>query len=201
MAKMGLHKVDGLRNKKLNFFSLVPMYLKRRSSLSMSLSPILGAASQVLSLFGSGSTTSSSSSTPATSTDPLSILDSSGNVNLSQAAQVFSKLQDLSQSNPAQFKQLTAQISSQLQTDAQQASGTTQTFLSNLASQFNTASQTGSTSALQPQTAETGGHHGHGHGHHHSSSQAAYDLASQTTDAQSTAAGTVQSIFQQLQGL
>jgi len=163
----------------------------------MSLSPIIGAASQVLSLFSSSSTANSSSS--ASSTDPLSIIDSSGKVDLSQAAQLFSKLQDISQTNPAQFKQLTAQISTQLQAEAQKATGSAETFLSNLASQFNNASQTGSASDLQPQQTQTGSHH-HGH-HHHSSSQAAYELSNQTSDAQSTATGAVQSIFQQLQNL
>jgi hypothetical protein len=162
----------------------------------MSLSPIIGAASQVLSLFSGGSSTSNTST--ATSTDPLPIPGSSGNVDLSQAAQIFKKLQDLSQSNPNQFKQLTAKIATDLQSEAQKATGSAQTFLSNLASQFNSASQTGSTSSLQPQTASPGGHH---HGHHHSVGQAAYALANQTTDAQTTANGTVQSIFQSLQSL
>lgn len=156
----------------------------------MSLSPIIGAASQVLNLFSSGATGSASST--STSNNPLSsILDSSGNVDLSQAAQVFSKLQDLSQSSPTQFKQLTAKISTELQTEAQKATGSAQTFLSNLANQFNTASQTGSTSSLQPQSASPGGHH---HGHHQSAGQAAYDANNSNTDAQATAQGILASV-------
>src|SRR5277367_5332650 len=116
----------------------------------MSLSPILGAASQVLSLF--------SNSSSASSTTPAPITDSSGSVDLSQAAQFFSKLQTLAQTDATKFKQLTAQISSQLQTAAQNATGSEQTFLTNLSNQFNTASQTGSASALQPPQAT--GHHG-----------------------------------------
>jgi hypothetical protein len=165
----------------------------------MSLSPIIGAASQVLSLFGSHS--SSSNTASSTSPDPSSIQDSSGNVNLSQAAQFFSKLQDLSQSNPSQFKKLTAEISSQLQTDAQKATTTgSQTFLNNLASQFQTASQTGSTTPLQTASPQTGSHHGHGH---HSSGEAAYSQASQSaaTDLQDGTQSYAQSIFQQLQSL
>jgi hypothetical protein len=158
----------------------------------MYLSPILGAASQVLSLFSSNKTASSGSSPAAPgSTDPLSILDSSGNVDLSQAAQVFSKLQNLSQSNPTQFQQLTAKISSQLQTEAQSATGSASTFLSDLANQFQTASQTGNTSSLQPQTASPGGHH---HGHHLSTGQAAYSTLNQTADAQATAQSILQSV-------
>jgi hypothetical protein len=156
----------------------------------MYLSPILGAASQVMSMFSSNKTASNAPG----STDPLSILDSSGNVDLSQAAQVFSKLQNLSQSNPTQFKQLTAKISSQLQTEAQSATGSASTFLSDLANQFQTASQTGNTSSLQPQTASPGGHH---HGHHHAAGQAAYSALNQTADAQATP----QSILQSVQSL
>jgi hypothetical protein len=153
----------------------------------MSLSPIIGAASQVLSLLGNHSNAGTSTSTPASS-----IQDSNGNVDLSAAAQLFSKLQDLSQSNPSQFKQLTAQVSAQLQADAQQATGAASNFLSDLSAKFNTASQTGSTASLTP--------HGH-HGHHHSSSQAAYDSTNQTSDAQATANTTVSSLLQQLQSL
>lgn len=136
----------------------------------MSLSPIIGAASQVLNLFG-GSSPATGSAT-STSTDP-----SNGNVDLSQAAQFFSKLQDLSQTDSTQFKQLTAQIASQLQTDAQSATGSEQSFLNNLSNQFNTASQTGSANGLQP------------HGHH-----TPYD---QPTDSQSL----LQNVFQQVPGL
>jgi hypothetical protein len=156
----------------------------------MSLSPLVGAASQVLSLFSSNKAAYSGSAA-SSSTDPISILDSSGNVDLSQAAQVFSKLQDLSKSNPAQFKQLTAQISSQLQTEAQSATGSAQTFLSDLANQFQSASQTGNASSLQPQTASPGGHH---HGHHHSAGQAAYSALDPTADAQATAESILQSV-------
>jgi hypothetical protein len=161
----------------------------------MSLAPILGAASQVLGLFGSQST-SSAANAASSSTDTSTLLDSSGNVDLSQAAQFLSKLQDLSQSNPSQFKKLTAEISSQLQADAQSATtASSQSFLNGLASQFSTASQTGSASSLQPSTAspQTGSHHGHGH---HSTSQAAYTEAIQNT------ATDTQSLFaQQLQSL
>jgi HSP90 family molecular chaperone len=150
----------------------------------MYLSPIIGAASQVLSLFSSNK---ASSSPAPSSPDPLSIVDSNGKVDLSQAAQVFSKLQDLSQSDPAKFKQITANISSQLKAEADQSTGAAQTFLSNLAGKFQTASQTGSTSALH-----------HGHGHHSAPTQSAYQLAAQTTDAQATAESTVQSVLQQL---
>jgi hypothetical protein len=160
----------------------------------MSLSPIIGAASQILSLFSSSPTSSSSAS--ANTSDPLSIVDSTGKVDLSHAAQLFSKLQDLSQSDPSQFKQITAKISSQLQTEADNSTGTAQSFLSGLANQFNTASQTGSTNAFQPNNGLSGVHHGHGH--HHTSNQTAYQLGSQPLEAQASATNTVKSALQQL---
>jgi hypothetical protein len=167
----------------------------------MSLSPILGVASQVLNLFGGGSPSNSSGSSSASSSG---LTNANGSVDLSQAAQLFSKLQNLSQTDATKFKQLTAQISSQLQQEADGASGSEQSFLSNLSNQFSTASQTGSTSALQPQAqaqtqAQSGTHHAHGH--HHSSSQAAYDLSSQTTDSAGVSGSALQSIFQQVHSL
>jgi hypothetical protein len=96
--------------------------------LNMSLSPIIGAASQVLNLF------SKSSAKP----------------DLSEASELFSNLKNLSQTDGAQFKQLTAQISSQLQSAAQTATSSGQSFLQTLSDQLNMASQTGSTAALHP---------------------------------------------------
>lgn len=159
----------------------------------MSLSPIVGAASQVLNLFSNSSANGAANNG--------SITDSSGNVDLSQAAEFFSNLQNLSQTDSAQFKQLTAQISSQLQAAASSATGSAQSFLSNLSSQFNTASQTGSTSAIEP-SQDSGGHHGH---HHHLSSsstansaQTAYEQSSLSSDSQSSVSGTLQNIYQSI---
>jgi hypothetical protein len=148
----------------------------------MSLSPIIGAASQVLSLFSSSS---SSSNPESNSPDSFSIVDPNGQVDLSNAAQLFSKLQDLSQGDPAQFKQLTAKISSQLAAEAEKSIGSAQTFLNDLASQFKTASQTGSTSALH-----------YGHAYQSSTNQSAMkQSAYEATDAQATAESTVQSLM------
>jgi hypothetical protein len=156
---------------------------------TVSLSPILGVASQALSLFGGASA------------KPAPPSASSGSVDLSEAAQLFSKLQDLSQTNPTQFKQLTAQISSQLQTAAQSATGSAQSFLSNLSTEFNSASQTGNTAALHP-AQNAGG--GHGHHRHHSDStasaaQAAYQQASQSADSSSSVASVLQTIYREVE--
>lgn len=157
----------------------------------MSLSPILGIASQALNLFG-GSSAKPSPSTAST-----------GSVDLSEAAQLFSKLQNLSQTNPSQFKQLTSQISSQLQTAAQSATGSAQSFLSTLSTEFQSASQTGTTAPLRPAQAQTaiGGHRHH---HYHSDStfsaaQAAYQQASRSADSSSSVASVLQNIYQEVE--
>jgi hypothetical protein len=112
----------------------------------VSFSVIAGSALQLLDLFTNNGSTKTANK--GASTSPASSTDSSGSVDLSQAAQFFSKLQNLSQTAPARFKQLTAKISSELQTAAQSATGSDQTFLSNLANRFKTASQTGNPSTL-----------------------------------------------------
>src|SRR5579863_2515000 len=66
---------------------------------------------------------------------------------LSGPAQFYQQLQSLSQTNPNEFKQLTAQIASTLEKEATQAQASGDTSeakgLNQLASQFQTASQTG----------------------------------------------------------
>jgi hypothetical protein len=122
----------------------------------------------------------SNSSTPS-----VSASKSAGSDDLSEAAQLLSNLQNLSQTNSAQFKQLTAQISSQLQSAAQTATNSAQSFLQTLAEQFNNASQTGSTGTLPT--------------HHHpavSAAQSAYEQS-----ATSGVNSIVQNVYQQVQSL
>lgn len=66
---------------------------------------------------------------------------------ISAPGQFFSTMQQLSQSNPAEFQSVAAQVATTFQKAASQASGPEAQFLSNLASQFSQAAQTG---ALQP---------------------------------------------------
>jgi hypothetical protein len=137
----------------------------------MSISSIAGTAGNAAlqwleSLTNNNNTVGSNTSAPK-----IANSIANGTANLSQAGQFFAKLDSLAQSSPAQFKQLTAQISSELTTAAQQATGQAQQFLQNLANNFQTASQTGSTASIQPpqqapgtQAQGTSEHHHHHHG-------------------------------------
>jgi hypothetical protein len=89
---------------------------------------------------------------------------------LSTPGQLFGELQQLSQQDPAKFKAVAAQLATNFQNAASQASGPQAQFLTQLANQFTQASQTGT---LQPPSGAqgtqgvggaAGGHHHH---HHH----------------------------------
>ena len=100
-----------------------------------------------------------SSSTPAASTT------------VSKPGELMSKLSQLLQQDPANFKAVTQQISDELKTAAQSASGPQASFLSKLSDSFAQAASSGSMASLQPsQGSEAGGasghHHHHGGGHH-----------------------------------
>jgi hypothetical protein len=97
--------------------------------------------------------------------------------------------------NPAKFTQVVSEIASQLQAAAQQAQGSQSTFLSNLASNFQSVASGGSLSQLQPQQ----------HHHHHqvqqaysqgtqNSSQGVAGLA-QPSGSQSSSSSTLQQLF------
>jgi hypothetical protein len=113
-----------------------------------------------LQLFGIGSTQSITgvSSTQAGQTGTQAIDsdgDSDGSVgpasstHISQQAQLLSKLQQLEQSNPTEYKQLLTNAANQLTTAAQSATGQDQQFLTSLASKFTQAAN-GDLSALEP---------------------------------------------------
>jgi len=86
---------------------------------------------------------------------------------ISQASQFLSKLEQLKQQDPAQFKEVPSQIADKLAAAAQQQTqGADSQFLTQLADKFRNAAQTGDLNQLQP---PAGGHHGH---HHHRVAQA-----------------------------
>jgi len=82
---------------------------------------------------------------------------SGDSTSLSQMSQLMSQLNQLSITDPTEFKQVTASIATQLQQAAKEQGGSSGGFLSSLASKFQTASQSGSMAIFEP----------HGHGHHH----------------------------------
>jgi len=71
-----------------------------------------------------------------------------------------------------------ADIASTLTTDAQNATGAQATALTNLASKFSQAAQTGQMPNLQPQGQQAAG--GHHHHHHHVQSYQSQDASSTT---------------------
>ncbi len=132
------------------------------------------------------------SSSSATSVDGAS---SAVSVDLSQPGQLFSQLQNLAQTDPTQFKQVTAEIASQLKDAASSQTGKQADFLNNLAGRFETASQSGKMSDLAPPQqaqAQSGAHH-----HHHAHAQSGSSTQSGVSSSQSGA----ESLFQQVQDI
>lgn len=108
---------------------------------------------------------------------------------LSPFAQVMSTLQQLQQSDPAKYKDVTQQISTNLQTAAQTAlqngNPTAANQLNQLAADFNDASQSGQLPNIKDLAAAVGGHHHHHHGHAHADPDAAATTGNTTGASQS----------------
>src|SRR5947207_621996 len=91
------------------------------------------------------SSSASTSASPSSAASPLS-----DTADISGPGQLFSLLQQLQQTDPTKFKQVTGDIASQLQSAAQQQGSTGASgFLTQLADKFQQASQTGDISSLQ----------------------------------------------------
>ena len=174
----------------------------------MSISPLgslpsSSALHQMEALFQKLEANASTSTTPTTSSTSTSSTDSDS---ISGIGKLLSNLQDLATTDPAKFKQETADIATQLNSAASNTTGDESTFLKGLASQFQQASDTGDASALTPK------HHGHHHasgGTTSSSNQSnAYDStnlfsllnSSSSTTASSYAASSQQSLLTSLFG-
>lgn len=106
------------------------------------------------------------------------------NPQLSPFAQILSELQQLQQQNPSEYAQVTQQIATNLQSAAQtdQANGnsTGASQLTQLATDFLNASQSGQLPDIWD-LAQAGGvsqQHHHHHGHHHGSASDAYSSQS-----------------------
>jgi hypothetical protein len=150
----------------------------------MSINPIQNISTNYIqsilnsTLQGAGLTTSGTGSTTATGTQ-------ADNGQLSPLGQVLSTLQQLQQSNPTQYQQVTQQIATNLQSAAQtaQANGNTAaaTQLNQLASDFTKASQSGQLPSIQDLAQAAGGHH-----HHHMHAQGGSSDSSSGTNSSST---------------
>jgi hypothetical protein len=161
----------------------------------MSISPIQNSSSYIQSILNSSlqslgiTTTGTSTTTAAGQTD---------NGQLSPLAQVLSTLQQLQQSNPTQYQQVTQQIATNLQKAAQtaQANGNTTAAnqLNQLASDFTSASQNGQLPNIQDLAQAAGGHH-----HHHAHAQASStDSSSSSSSSSSTSNSNSQTLSQLL---
>jgi hypothetical protein len=137
------------------------------------LQSIIGSALQ-----GAGSTNQTSTSSSAV--DSSSIVQSSDNTRLSPFAQLLSTLQQLQQSDPTKYQQVTGQIATNLQSAAQTAQSEGNTTAANqlnqLATDFTNASKSGQLPNVQDLAQAVGGHH-----HHHHSHAAAADSDSSST--------------------
>jgi len=120
-----------------------------KTDMSSSINSLSGFLQSILtsSLQSAGSKTS----TAATSTTGTA--SASDSTKLSPLAQLMSSLQQLQQSNPAEYQQVTKQISTNLQNAAQTAQSDGNTAAANqlntLANDFTTASQTGQLPNIQ----------------------------------------------------
>jgi hypothetical protein len=94
----------------------------------------------------------------------------SDNGQLSPFAQLMSTLQQLQQSDPAKYQQITQQIATNLQSAAQTAqtegNSAAANQLNQLATDFTNASKSGQLPNIQDLAQAVGGHHHHHHGHH-----------------------------------
>jgi hypothetical protein len=108
---------------------------------------------------------------------------------LSPIAKLLSELQQLQQSDPAQYQKVTQKVATNLESAAQTAQAGGNTTLANqlnqLATDFSNASQTGQLPDIQGLAQAVGGHH-----HHHSHSNSNNSSTDSTTSTDSTSSST-----------
>jgi hypothetical protein len=126
-------------------------------------------------LQGAGLTNNTGANTLSTSS-ATSLALQPDSQQLSPFARLMSTLQQLQQSDPAKYKEVTGQIATNLQSAAQtaQSEGNTAAAsqLTQLSTDFNTASSTGQLPDIKDLAQAVGGHHHHHHGHHQAHSDA-----------------------------
>ena len=153
-----------------------------------------------------GTTPPSSTKTTNNSSKALSsILQGPDNSQLSPFAQLMSTLQQLQQSNPTQYAQVTQQIATNLQSAAQtaqsQGNSTAASQLTQLSKDFTKASQTDQLPNIQDLAQAVGGHHGHHHHHGQVSASDADGSSDSPTNSNSSAATTNSTGYQTLDQL
>jgi hypothetical protein len=158
------------------------------NSLSSNVQSILGSSLQ-----GIGSTSTGTNSASGIGSQQS---DSS---QLSPFAELMNTLQQLQLSDPAKYKQVTQQISTNLQTAAQTATAdgntTAATQLNSLSTDFTSASQSGQLPNVQDLAQAVGG----GHHHHHHHAAASSDSSSGTTTSGTGSSSEIGQLLSQLQ--
>jgi hypothetical protein len=172
----------------------------------MGIGPIVNLASGFVQSLISGAVKGSSNTTATSGTSASGSTQDTNQ--LSPLAQILGSLQQLQQSNPAQYQQVTLQISNNLQAGAQSATASGNTGLASeltqLSTDFKNASTSGQLPNVQDLAQAIGGGGGRHHRHHHggggaaasTSSDASSSLTSNTTasDTSSTQTGLSQFI-------
>jgi hypothetical protein len=133
--------------------------------------------------------------------DPSSSVQQPDKGQLSPFAQLMSTLQQLQQTNPTQYQQVTKQIATNLQSAAQtaQANGNTAAAnqLNQLATDFTNASKSGQLPNIQDLAQAVGGHHHHHHHAHAASADSSTD-SSAGSGASASNSNTTQTLTQLL---
>jgi hypothetical protein len=154
------------------------------------------------------STLQSNGLTPITgnssTTTGVSAPTQSDNGQLSPFTQVMSTLQQLQQTNPTEYQQVTQQIASNLQSAAQtaQSDGNTPAAnqLNQLATDFTSASQSGQLPNAQDLAkAISSGHHHHHHGGGHAPSASDSDSSTSTTSSSTSTNQTLSQLLASVQ--
>jgi len=149
----------------------------------MGISPLNNLAlGSLQSLFGSA--LQSAGITNSNKTASTAGIQQPDNSQLSPFAQLMNTLQQLQQSNPTQYQQVTQQIATNLQSAATTAQSDGNTGLANqlnqLSTDFSNASQNGQLPNVQDLAQAVGGHHHGGH-HHHGGGASSSDSDSTST--------------------
>jgi aromatic ring hydroxylase len=152
-------------------------------------------------LQNSGSTTNNANdSLGSTAASPSA--EQSDNGGLSPFAQLMSTLQQLQQSNPTEYAQVTQQIATDLTTAGQTAQSEGNTTAANqlnqLATDFTNASSSGQLPNIQDLAQAVGGGHHHHHHHGGSGSSASESSASSSSASTTTSSSSVSQLNQLL---
>ena len=158
--------------------------------------------SYLQSILNSAHQQSSSAGSSSSSTGASSVTAQSENGQLSPFAQLMSTLQQLQQSNPTEYQQVTQQIATNLQSAVQTATAdgnsAQATQLNQLATDFTSASQSGQLPNIQDLAQAIGGGHHHHHHFHAASPDANSDSSSSASGSSSSTSSTSTSQISQM---